>query len=56
MPLEYRRQVIKLYGAGADEELEAEAREIKKFTVQELDDLRQYYGNETAKLEGKWVS
>ena len=53
MPLEYRRQVIKLYGTGADEELEAEAREIKKFTVQELDDLRHYYENEIVKLEGK---
>ncbi len=53
MPLEYRRQVIKLYGTGADEELEAEARQIRKFTVQELDDLRQHYENEIVKLEGK---
>ena len=52
-PLEYRRQVIKLYGAGADEELEVEARETKKFTVQELDDLRQHYLDEIVELEGK---
>ena len=39
MPLEYRRQIIKLYGEGVDEELEEEARQIKKFTVQELEDL-----------------
>ena len=50
-PLEYRRQVIKLYGAGADEELEQEAGETKKFTVQGLDDLRRHYENEIVKLE-----
>lgn len=53
MPLEYRRQVIELYGTGADEELEQEARETKKFTVQELDDLRYYYENQIEELEGK---
>jgi len=37
--LEYRRQIVKLYGEGADEELEAEARQIKKFTIQELEEL-----------------
>ncbi len=51
MPLEYRRQVIKLYGTGADEELEQEAKVIKKFTVQELDDLRKHYLEKIAELE-----
>lgn len=34
--LEYRRQIVKLYGEGADLKLEEEARKIKKFTVDEL--------------------
>lgn len=38
-PLEYRRQIIKLYGEGADIELEEEARQIKKFTVSDLETL-----------------
>jgi len=38
-PLEYRRQIIKLYGEGADLELEEEARKVKKFTLQELETL-----------------
>lgn len=37
--LEYRRQLIKLYGEGADIELEEEARQIKKFTIPELEAL-----------------
>ena len=52
-PLEYRRQIIKLYGEGSDLELEAEARETKKFTVQELDELRKHYEEEVRRLEGK---
>ena len=40
--LEYRRQIIKLYGSGADVELEKEARRIKKFTLQELQELELY--------------
>ncbi len=50
--LPYRREVIERYGEGVDLELEAEARQSKKFTVQELDDLRQHYENEIVKLEG----
>ncbi|KKN73823.1 hypothetical protein LCGC14_0396250 [marine sediment metagenome] len=34
--LEYRRQIVKLYGVGADLSLEAEARVVRKFTVEEL--------------------
>ena len=51
--LPYRREIIERYGAGVDLELEAEARQSKKFTVQELDDLRQHYLEEIAELEGK---
>ena len=38
--LAYRRRIIEMYGEGADEELEREERQLRKFTVQELDDLR----------------
>ena len=37
--LKYRRAIIDLYGDGYDEVLEQESREIKKFTVSELEDL-----------------
>jgi len=37
--LEYRRQIVKLYGWEADVELENEAAQIKKFTVEELEEL-----------------
>ena len=37
--LEYRRRVIKLYGEGVDTELENEARQLKKYTVPELEDM-----------------
>ncbi len=39
--LEYRRQIIKMYGEGADLELEEQAKEIKKFTIPELKELEQ---------------
>lgn len=51
--LEYRRQVISLCGEGADEELEEEARQIKKYTPQDLIDLTEHYRNEIKKLEEK---
>lgn len=41
--LEYRRQIIKLYGEGADLELEREAQEIRKYTVDELENLTNRY-------------
>ena len=41
--MEYRRQIIKLYGEGADIELEDKAQEIKKFTIPELEELALYY-------------
>lgn len=37
--LEYRRQLIKLYGEGADIELENEAKQIKRFTISDLEAL-----------------
>ncbi len=40
--LEYRRQIIRLYGEGVDLELEEEARQIKKFTIPELEELEKY--------------
>ena len=39
--LEYRRKIIEMYGYGADVDLEEEARQIKKFTITELEDLRE---------------
>jgi hypothetical protein len=48
--LEYRRKIIKLYGEGADIELEDKATEIKKFTPQELLDLTEYYKNKVKEL------
>ena len=49
--LEYRRQIIKLYGEGADLELEKEAAVTKKFTVEELQDKIDHYKAEIKKLE-----
>ena len=37
--LEYRRQIIKLYGENSDEVLERQAKEIKKFTIKDMEDL-----------------
>ena len=52
MPLEYRRQIIKLYGKGVDEELEAEQRQTKKFTIPELEDLLEYYKGKIKEIKG----
>lgn len=41
LPLEYRRRIIKLYGEGADLELEREASIVRKFTVPELLTLKE---------------
>src|SRR4030043_1017559 len=38
--LEYRRKIIQMYGEGADLELETEARQVKKYTVSDLEDLK----------------
>ncbi len=42
-PLEYRRQIVKLYGEGADTALEDKATEIKKYSVEDLTFLAQEY-------------
>jgi len=49
--LEYRRQIIRLYGEGADIELEDKATEIKKFTPQDLIELTEYYKAKIKELE-----
>ncbi len=41
--LEYRRKVIEMYGEGADEEIEEHARQYKKFTIIDLEELVLYY-------------
>ena len=41
--LEYRRKIIELYGKGADIELEKKAKEIKQFTVPELNKMIENY-------------
>lgn len=51
--LEYRRQIIKLYGEGVDEELENEAQQIRKFTVSELEDMKKDYQEKIEILERK---
>ena len=48
--LEYRRQVINLYGKGIDIELENKSREIKRFNSQDLTELAEYYKMEREKL------
>lgn len=48
--LEYRRKVIELYGEGKDVELEERARETKKFTVDELINLKEYYTQKVKEL------
>mgnify|MGYP001615837737 FL=1 len=41
--LEYRRQIIRLYGEGIDTELETKSRQLKKYTVDELTKLAECY-------------
>jgi hypothetical protein len=52
--LEYRRQIIKLYGEGVDLELEQEAAQVKKFTVEELEGLIERYAEEIKGMEKGW--
>ena len=49
--LEYRRKILEMYGAGADEELEREARQIKKFTVPYLETLKEEFKERIKLLE-----
>ena len=49
-PLEYRRAIIDLYGKGYDEVLEREAKEIKKYTPQDLTNLIECYKMKVERL------
>jgi len=52
--LEYRRQIIKLYGEGADERLEAEARSLRKFTRADLEELEETYKRKIKELQSSY--
>ena len=54
--LEYRRQIIKLYGEGFDEVLEEESHETKKYTMDELAELYDYYVEKLKTLESSTVT
>ena len=49
--LKYRRAIIDLYGDGYDEVLEEEAKEKKKFTIQELEAIAAEYQEKIRGLE-----
>ena len=49
--LEYRRQIIKLYGEGVDIELEDKALVTKQYSVDDLTELEKYYKIEVKKLQ-----
>ena len=51
--LEYRRKIIQLYGTGADEKLEFIAKQTKKFTTWELDELKKYFEGKIKEMEGR---
>ena len=48
--LEYRRAIIRLYGEGADERLEAEARPVKKYTRSDLIERKELYTQKIREL------
>lgn len=49
--LEYRRQIINLYGEGYDEVLEREAQQIKQFSIPELENLKRYLTEKIKELQ-----
>jgi len=51
--LEYRRKVIELYGAGTDEELEAENRKTRQFSVSELEEFMEDLKQRIKELDGQ---
>ena len=51
--LEYRRQIIKLYGEGADIELENEEKQHKDFIIPELEEMIISYKQKIKELEIK---
>ena len=48
--LEYRRKIIEMYGDGYDEVLETENREIKKYSMEDLQDIAEQYKNKYQEL------
>ena len=48
--LKYRRAIIKLYGEGVDVELEDKATEIKRFTITELESLKEEFTQKVKEL------
>lgn len=50
--LVYRRKILDLYGDGYDEVLEKRAHEVKKFTIEELENLKTEYKQKIKLLEG----
>jgi len=48
--LEYRKAIIKLYGEGYDEILEREAREIKKYDINDLTNIMECYKMKVGEL------
>ena len=51
--LEYRRKIIELYGEGVDVKLEEKAKQVKKFTIPELEELMGDLKEMIKLLEGK---
>ena len=51
--LEYRRKIIELYGEGVDVKLEEKAKQVKKFTLQDLEELMKDLKESIKLLEGK---
>ena len=51
--LEYRRKIIELYGEGVDEELEETDKQVRKFTIPELEELEASLREKIEILEGK---
>lgn len=49
--LAYRRKIIEMYGNGYDEVLEKESQQIRKFSIQELEALVEYYREKIKLLE-----
>jgi len=48
--LEYRRQIIRLYGESYDVQLEEKNMETKQFTITELESLKEYYTQKVKEL------
>ena len=51
--LEYRRQIIKLYGQGVDEELEAQDKIIRQIKPKEYEEMIKTYTDKTKELYEK---